>query len=330
MSPGKRLPPFKSIEALVVASRVRSFTEAAATLNITVAAVSRRIQALETELGIQLFQRNHHTLRLTGPGEAYVSDLAPALDVIRDASERFRARGRRQYLKVSMPPSFAASWLVPRLARFHAQHQRIDIDLESTIGPVDLDHTDIDLAVRISTGNDNGPRATRILDIDAYPVCSPEFARDNPLLTASDLVNFPLLSNKTHPELWRNWLHAAGITKEAAVRYAFDHFHLLYRAAANGLGISLGIDVLVKPYLDDGQLVRPFDQTIRLSKGFYVICRALDRTRRPVSTFRDWLIAEAARSNNSASDGSDISAANGNSKDVHYLACANLQGRRWT
>lgn len=321
MSPSKRLPAFKAIEALVVAAQASSFTEAATALNITVAAVSRRIQGLETELGIQLFQRNHHTLRLTGQGEAYVSDIAPALEMIRDASERFRTRGRRQYLRVSVPPSFAASWLVPRLPKFHAQYQRVEVDLDTAIGPVDLDHSDVDLAVRIGTGNCAGVRATRLLDIDCYPVCSKDYLRNNRIRAMRDVLNFPLLGSKIHPELWTEWLHAAGINDEPAVRYAFDNFHLLYRAAINGLGIAIGLDVVVNPYLDEGQLVRLFDHPHKLSKGYYVICRPTDRTRRPVCTFRDWLIAEAAGSPSLPSE-TTVARTNGTSQEIGYLAAA--------
>src|SRR6266850_2703271 len=100
---GNRMPPFKSIEAFVVAARALSFTEAASRLHLTVPAVSRRIQALETELGVPLFQRTHRTLRLTDAGETYLSNLAPALDMIRGASDRIRGKSRRHSVKISLP-----------------------------------------------------------------------------------------------------------------------------------------------------------------------------------------------------------------------------------
>src|SRR5215469_4314987 len=102
-----RLPPFKSIEAFVVAARALSFTEAAATLHLTVPAISRRIQVLESELGVMLFDRTHRTLRLTDAGEAYLARLAPAVDAIRRASDAVREDARGQSLKVTLPASLA-------------------------------------------------------------------------------------------------------------------------------------------------------------------------------------------------------------------------------
>jgi LysR family glycine cleavage system transcriptional activator len=295
MSSNKRLPPSKSIEAFVVAARSQSFTEAAAALNITVAAMSRRIQALEQELGVQLFQRSHHTLTLNEHGRSYVSEIMPALEIIRAASERLRVTAHRRSIRVSLPPSFAASWLIPRLSRFQAEHRGIDVELESAIGEIDLDRSDIDLAIRLGSGNWPGQRAKRLLDVEAYPVCSPSLLRENTSLAGpKHLVRFPLLGSKTRPELWRNWLQAAGIDEEPPVKYLFDNFHMLYRAASDGLGVALGLDVIVNPYLDEGRLIRLFDVSFTLPNGIYVVCRKVDRTRRPVCTFRDWLVAEAA------------------------------------
>src|SRR5258708_16916187 len=100
-----RLPPFKSIEAFVVAGQVQSFSAAATMLHITVPAVSRRIQALETELGVRLFDRAARRLTLTQSGESYLFRLAPAIEAIRGASERIRGESRHNSVKVRLPPS---------------------------------------------------------------------------------------------------------------------------------------------------------------------------------------------------------------------------------
>jgi LysR family transcriptional regulator, glycine cleavage system transcriptional activator len=103
----------------------------------------------------------------------------------------------------------------------------------------------------------------------------------------------PLLGIRGRPELWPEWLHSAGLSHQVRIDKEFDNLHLLYRAAACGLGIALGVDVLVQPYLDDRQLVRPFNSQFRLSNSYYVVCRTADVSRRPISTFRNWLLAQA-------------------------------------
>lgn len=290
-----RLPPFKSIEAFVVAARACSFTEAAATLNITVPAVSRRIQALEAELAVALFRRASRNLTLTRCGEAYLLRLAPALDAIRGASECIRGEARRNSVKISLPPSFAAAWLVPRLPSFHAQHRDIRIELQSRIGCVDINEIDVDLAIQCGNGDWPTARAERLLDVEAFPVCSVEFLNTSFRPgSPSELAKCPLLALSVKPDLWLEWFRALGVSEPLRTVHSFDQFHLLYQAAASGLGVALGLDVTAGHYLDDDRLVRPLDASVTLAESFFLVGRPTDRVRRPVATFRSWLLDEAA------------------------------------
>ena len=294
---GKRMPSFKSIEAFVVVARALSFTEAASALHLTVPAVSRRIKSLETELGVSLFHRKPRALQLTEAGESYLSHLAPAIETIRHASDRVRGHSHDHSLKVSLPASLAANWLVPRLPSFHAKHRGIQIELQSMNGCADLDASEADLAVWPGTGDWPGLRAQRLLDMDAYPVCGADFlGAGQPLRSLDDLLQCPLLGIAGQEDFWPEWLRAAGVVGPARVQQVFDNFHLLYQAAASGLGVALGVDVIVGPYLEASQLVRPFDVSFRLTKGYYVVCRSSDWTQRPIGTFRQWLMTQAGGS----------------------------------
>ena len=294
---GKRMPSFKSIEAFVVVARALSFTEAASALHLTVPAVSRRIKNLETELGVSLFHRKPRALQLTEAGESYLSHLAPAIETIRHASDRVRGHSHGHSLKVSLPASLAANWLVPRLPSFHAKHRGIQIELQSMNGCADLDASEADLAVWPGTGDWPGLRAQRLLDMDAYPVCGADFlGAGQPLRSLDDLLQCPLLGIAGQEDFWPEWLRAAGVVGPARVQQVFDNFHLLYQAAASGLGLALGVDAIVGPYLETSQLVRPFDASFRLTKGYYVVCRSSDWTQRPIGTFRQWLMTQAGGS----------------------------------
>jgi LysR family glycine cleavage system transcriptional activator len=288
-----RLPPFKAIEAFVVAGQAGSFTGAASTLHITVPAISRRIQALETELGVRLFHREARRITLTQSGETYLVRLAPALEAIRGASERIRGESRHNSVRLSLPSSFAAAWLIPRLPRFHAQHPDIQIDLRSRAGSVNLDETDLDLSIQWGEGDWPMLRAERLLEAEAFPVCSLAMLARGALRTASDLGSFPLLGVSHAPELWPEWFHAAGIGDPPGPPHIFDRFHLLYQAAASGLGIALAQDVTVEPYLEDDRLVRPLGFSVKLAKSYYLVTRAPAELRRPVARFHKWLIMEA-------------------------------------
>jgi len=291
---GHRMPPFKSIEAFVVAARVLSFTQAAAMQHLTVPAISRRVRALELELGVPLFERSHRALELTEAGQAYLARLAPAIDTIRRASDGLRDGTRGNSLTVSLPASLAANWLVARLPAFQAAHRDIDVELRSMNGHGDLDGSEADLAIWPGTGKWEGLRAERLLDMDAYPVCGADFLDAHPALQhPRDLAAAPLLGIAGQQEAWNAWLQAAGVADRPHIGSVFDNFHLLYRAAASGLGVALGVDVIVRPYLEQGLLVRPFDVSFKLMKGYYVVCRSNDWAQPPVSIFRRWLTEQA-------------------------------------
>ncbi len=265
-------------------------------------AVSRRIQALESDLGVPLFQRKHRALASTHAGQAYFSNLEPAIDNIRRASHRLRVGERSRSVKVNLPATLAANWLLPRLQQFHDMYRGVRIELESNSEHCELEsaseHSELkegkaDLAIQLGNGSWPGLRSARLLDLEGFPVCSPSFRVPDGASTLEGLGELPLLGIRGQPELWPEWFHSAGLPQPLRVHQEFDSVHLLYRAAACGLGIALGVDVLVQPYLDDGQLVRPFNSQYRLSNSYYVICRTTDISRRPVCTFRDWLLAQA-------------------------------------
>ena len=303
MTARTRLPPFKSIEAFVAAARSLSFSEAASALYITVPAISRRIQTLESELGVPLFQRNHRALALTPAGESYFCGIEPALDMIQRASHQVRARINARSVKVSVPASLAANWLLPRLPDFHATHCGLRVEIasigehgESAPERADLDKGEADIAIRLGDGHWPGMRTARLFDVAGFPVCSPALAEQHGgLHSPSELAALPLLGIKGQPELWPEWFRNAGLDSPVRMHQEFDNLDLLYRAAVCGLGIALGLDVLVQPYLDDGKLMRPFNSQVRLSKSYCIVCQTADLSRRPVSRFRDWLRAQAAR-----------------------------------
>ncbi|MCW5749393.1 MAG: LysR family transcriptional regulator, partial [Alphaproteobacteria bacterium] len=144
-----RLPPLGAIEAFAAAARARSFTEAARELNLTTSAVSRRIAALEAALGARLFHRFNRALRLTAAGEKYLAAIAPAIDTLHAAGAALRPVTRGARLTICALPSFAALWLLPRLADFGATHPAIDLRIATAPRAPEAGRGDIDLAVAI-------------------------------------------------------------------------------------------------------------------------------------------------------------------------------------
>src|SRR6185437_3093408 len=135
---GRRLPPLNALRAFEAAARRRSFTAAAAELNVTQAAISHQIHLLEERLGIALFRRNGRGVLLTDAGQAYLPEVGAAFDRLAAATQRLKAQDVGGVLNATVLPSFAAKWLLPRLGRFRAVHPEIDLRISSSIEVVDL------------------------------------------------------------------------------------------------------------------------------------------------------------------------------------------------
>lgn len=288
--------PFQAIEAFVVVARSLSLTQAAAGMALTVPAVSRRIQLLEQELGVKLFQRLPRGLRLTEAGAAYFQALLPAWDTIRAATEAARAPTGRRTLKVSVMPSFAANWLVPRLGRFQARHHGVEIELETSGELVDLRaRPDLDCAIRLGKGPWVGLTSQGLLPVDAYAVAAPAFlAEHGPLRHPRDVLRHALIGSHHQPDFWREWFAAADVDAAGCRYRSFDNLQLVYEAAAAGMGIALGIGPVVRPYVQSGRLLRLFPTDLRLSRQFHLVRRqADDPGDGRFAAFRAWLLAEA-------------------------------------
>ncbi len=293
-----RLPPLGAIEAFAAAARTQSFTEAARELNLTTSAISRRIAALETALDTRLFHRFNRALRLTASGEKYAAAIAPAIEALRAAGAAVRPATRGMRLTLCVPPSFAALWLLPRLAAFGASHPAIDLRIATAMHPPEAGRSDIDLAVGIGTGAWPGWSAERLLPMRCRPVCAPKLLRGpRALKTPDDLRHHALLGVSQPRGFWRRWCVEAGLPPFRPVRtLRFDGLHLLYEAAAGGLGVAMAFDDLVHPYLKDGRLVEPFQTAFTPQESWWLLCRPRDSRSRSIGLVRRWLKAEATGS----------------------------------
>src|ERR1700733_1514408 len=169
-----RLPPLNSLKTFEAAARHESFTRAAEELFVTQGAVSQQVKALESGLGIKLFNRERQRLIITEAGRDYLEVVRDALDRIAVGTERLVQRQTAGALTVSTSPDFAAKWLVHRLGRFAEAHPGIDLRISATMHHVDFAREDVDVAVRHGDGNWTGLDAVRLCSEELFPVCSPK------------------------------------------------------------------------------------------------------------------------------------------------------------
>ncbi|MFT3801412.1 MAG: LysR substrate-binding domain-containing protein [Burkholderiaceae bacterium] len=285
----RRTPPWGAIEAFIVAARVGSFKDAADELGLSASAFSRRIQALEGHIGAKLFDRSDAVPTLTAAGRRYLSRLEPGYSAIRAATDWMVPASGRRPLRVGVSQSFATSWLLPRLKDFQARHPTIEVTLH-TRGRIDLSGGSADIGILTGDGRWPGLKTRKLLDLQAFIVCAPTMLDDGPGRLAR-LRRAPLLLTLSPSHVWQNWIDKTGDqVTESTERIYFDSMQVMFEAAAQGLGVALGMRPLVDAYLRDGRLVAPLEQAVSLPGGYYAAALPTLLREAPVRAFWQWLI----------------------------------------
>jgi DNA-binding transcriptional LysR family regulator len=296
------MPSLDLLRGFEAAARHLSFTKAGEELFLTQSAVSRQIKDLEDQLGVPLFERRHRALSLTDAGQQFYAAAAQVLATMRGATERLRSHsGRRRPLSVTTTHSFAALWLIPRLAGFTKDHPEVDVRITADIRVQDLERDGLDVAVRHGSASLAGPHAVRLMGERVFPVCSPKLLKKIPLVQPADLKNHCLLQyddpEGRHPWLhWKTWLEVAGIADlRPKASLSFSGYEQIIPAAVAGHGVALGRTPLVKDLIAAGELAAPFKSIADPARAYYAIVSKNAAERPEVAAFVAWLKAEAAR-----------------------------------
>jgi|TARA_B110000211_G_scaffold90335_1_gene105490 LysR family glycine cleavage system transcriptional activator len=290
-----RLPPLNAIRAFEASARQLSFTKAAEELFVTQAAISHQIKALEDNLGIKLFMRKNRSLLLTEEGQSYYLDIKDVFNALHDATERLLARGEKGAITVSLQPSFAIQWLVPRLNTFNLLHPDIDVRIKAVDQPENSLTEDVDLAIYYGRGRWKGIHAEQLHTEYLIPVCSPLLLDGKkPLNSIEDLANHTLLHDTSRRD-WKRWFKHVNV-KGGNVNHGpiFSHSAMVLQAAIHGQGVALAHSVLAKPDIDSGRLVCPFKEVLISKNSYYIVCREQQLELGKITAFREWVLQTVA------------------------------------
>ncbi len=272
-----------------VAARL-SFTEAAASLDVTTAAVSAQIKLLEQALETPLFIRHSRSVRLTPQGARLLPGVKRGLDELALAVDILRKDRSSGLLNISLLGSFLQKWLLPRLGNFYQSHPEIDLRFNASREYVDFMQTDFHAAVRYGEPQWQGLQHQKLLDEWVFPVCSPQlFEKIGPIRALTDLQKYSLLHSASEP--WTDWLRrVGGDTTRAERGPLLDDSASLLTAAEQGHGLALARWSLVAGDLAAGRLVRPSEQSVRQKAAYYFVAPAHHFELPKVIKFRDWLL----------------------------------------
>ena len=286
----RRLPYLNGIRAFGTSARAGSFAAAAKELNVTPAAISRMVRLLEQRLGLSLFVREANRLMLTPAGRSYQAGLTQIFDALANLTDQVRTLSANPVLTVGVGPTFAIRWLIPRLADFAkvAPHVDVRITTGGAAAPFSDDWT---CGIKLGRGDWPGLAAEPLFAADLTPVCAPSVAAR--IGKEGSLRGETLLRVSHAQEDWPLWLTAARMSTLAAKGPLFEYYGHALQAAADGVGIALGI----RPYIDDdlaaGRLVAPFGLSVPKGEQWYLVFREFRRAEPAFRAFSQWITKAA-------------------------------------
>lgn len=290
MSPLGRTPSLNALRAFEVASRHLNFRLAGLELGVTQGAVAQQIRALEAELGLKLFERHPRTLALTQNGQRYIVGVRRAFEMLADATQSLRPEPL--HLTVSVTPTFATKWLIPRLANYTRRYPGVDLRILATERLSHFHTEAVDLAVRYGRPPFGpGLQADLLWEECLVAVGSPLLLRRaEPPDTGNDLGAWVLLHDSQSP--WDQYLEQCSQRAPAAPAQAiwFNQTTLAIDAALGGQGLALAQKDFVAQDLSAGRLVKMFPEEMLTGAGYYLVCPRRQRHPQALADLRKWLL----------------------------------------
>lgn len=297
----RKLPSLTGLITFEAAARHLSFTNAAAELHVTQAAVSRHIRTVEQLLGTSLFHRRHRALELTAAGRKFHQAVNMGLEHIANVADEISAMRSSGQVTVAATLAFASFWLMPRLALFRKAFPDIDVRVLASDRSSELQADGVDIAFTCGDAHSAGHEAHFLFTEEVFPVCSPGYLKDRPpIRTPEDLLHQTLLHlDEEHwtkigwsPISWQLWLEKNGI-KAVPEQHGlwFNNYLMVVQAVLDGQGIALGWRHLISDLLARGALVQPVEGVLNSQRGYFLVVLANAPRSEETIAFRDWILA---------------------------------------
>ena len=284
---GRALPPLNHLRAFEAAARHLSFTTAAQELNMTQSAVSQQIKSLETYLGQPLFNRRPKGLELTAMGKNYLPTVRDAFQTLGRGTRMVMDGSLKATLEVQCNLTFSVRWLAPRLHRLYRQHPNIRLNITTTIWEPMGNVEDADVEIRFLASAEPPEGFVRLTHDTFYPVCAPDYA-----VTLDEISSHRMFYCTGMLTTWQAWAEQAGFTGKAP---AITHSQILafgLQAAESGAGLVMGHDCVVGDAIEDGRLVRPFEEVVPMQEAYYIGINPNAQRRDDAQALVNWMRQE--------------------------------------
>lgn len=290
----RTIPSRSALIAFEAAARHQSFTSAATELALTESAISRQIAALETQLGLKLFDRVKKRVALTKVGLLYSKQVRKSLvQLEQDMANIMVHGGTREILELAVLPTFCSQWLIPRLEDFYNHNPNMTINTSARSVMFLIKETPFDAAIHYGKPSWPGTVADYLFKEEVVAVCKPELIATKQLNHVESILNCPLLHLASRPNSWLDWFESAGLPGINAMHGSrHEHFSILISAACAGLGIALIPRYLITEELQKKQLTIVFDLSLNTDDAYYLVYPEENLSRDALQHFREWLLEE--------------------------------------
>jgi LysR family glycine cleavage system transcriptional activator len=293
--------PLQTLPAFRAVARLSNLRAAAEELNLTHSAVSQQIKLLEEQLGFELFDRPGRRIVLNAAGEALLRAVEPSLAQLDDGmrAAEAAANGASHRLRITLLPSFAQRWWMPRMNSWRERHPDIALEMHASQQVIDLQREGFHVALRQGDGKWRGLDAERLLDSPLIAVGSPNAARRLLGRGPQALADEPLLGDA---DTWESWFATAGVRCRVNPVASFNDAGMMLQAAEQDLGLALGRELLVADALRDGQLMRlsPIELTeAQTAYALWFVHPTGLRDWPPLKALRTWVLDELKKSERS-------------------------------
>lgn len=290
------IPPISTLLAFEAVARRRSFAVAASELHLTASAISHQISRLETQLGVRLFDRSAHGVRLSAAGETYQRRVSGALMALSSATDDLR-QGNSNSLFVHSAPSIASLWLMPRLRAFAQEHPEISLNLSAAHTPSDFALGQADVDIRYGVPQWPDLVIEPLFEETVLPLASPGFIREHELTKPEQLFELPLIQSNVSVVQWPDWFSRFTARRSPDVfAVRFDRAQMALDAATLGLGIALESSTIAAAHIADKRLKPVFPKAMAIAvKGHFVVYPERHAKRPAIKAFVEWIHREAAQ-----------------------------------
>jgi LysR family glycine cleavage system transcriptional activator len=286
------IPPLNPLRVFECVARLKSFSRAAEELCVSPSAVSRQVSLLEDYLGMPFFHRDRAGIRLTDEGQRYLDDIGPAFEQIARATKRLAAGRKQEPLRLRVYSTFAAKWLVRRLARFQALHPDIRLRIVTAIAPVDFASEPVDASIQFGDGLWPDVQSRLLFGDELRPVAKPDLLARMPG-QPRDLLPLRRIHSHYRAQDWPDWLRSAGVDcPPEAEPFMLPSSLLAYQAAVDGLGVAMAQTRMVEAELASGALAFLTDHVLRRPLGHFLVTPLKSLHAEKIDRLHGWLASE--------------------------------------